>query len=260
MTSWMPKPPAVSKHAKRKRISRVGAAVLDLSLAIALPLATQASRLTKRGRGEGEQARKNAGRLTPAGGAFAIWAPIFAAVAAYGVQRVRHHDDTGNASAEALARASLVANILWSLNAQYRGFGWRSVALIGVSAATATAAVAKFAQGPQTAFARSAAHLLAPLAGWLSLATFANIEVTQGYTQSQSRRLVKPRTLLSMASAASAAGVTATRGDPYYMGAVAWGLGGIALKNAKGDPRLAVACVAAIMELAVAALAAGKAR
>lgn len=244
---------AVRKHSART--SGTASAILDLSLALALPLCTQMSRITGKGRDEVEQARAAQGPLTPAAGAFAIWAPIFVAVAAYGVQRVRFRNHPQDADAVALARASLVGNILWTLNAQYKGFGWQSAALLGVSAVTATAAVAKFAKHPRSAFARSATQLLAPLAGWLSVATFANVDTTQRYNDSRTQSLLKPRMLISGASAAAVAGVNSTRGNPLYAGAVAWGLGWIALKNVRTDPKLAVAAVTGMMEMAVATLA-----
>lgn len=243
---------APRKHADG---SQTASALLDLSLALALPLSTQIARLTGKGRDEVEQARASQGALTPASGAFAIWAPIFLSVAAYGVQRVRFRGHAQDGEALALARASLAGNILWSLNAQFKGFGWQSAALLGVSALTATAAVAKFAKHPRSAFARSAAQLLAPLAGWLSVATFVNVETSQRATDSRTQKLLKPRMLLSAASAAAVAGVTATRGNPLYAGAVAWGLGAIALKNARRDPKLAVAAVTGMMEMAVAVFA-----
>lgn len=235
--------------------SRRAAALLDLFLTIALPISTQVATLTGKGRPEVQQAREYEGPITPAPWAFVIWAPIFASLVAYGVQRNRSHADMQDREAEALARASLIGNILWSLNAQFEDLGWQSLALIGASAVTATGSVARFTRlGSQNSSARSASYLLAPLAGWLSVATFANLDATQRYTRSSSRKVLTPPIILALASASTIAGVVATKGNPLYSAAAAWGLGGIARKNAKGDRKLALIALTGLFAVAAATL------
>jgi hypothetical protein len=236
---------------ERTRSPRFKFALLDLFLTVALPLSTQIANVTGKGRPEVEQARETEGPITPATGAFAIWGPIFACLLVYGVQRTRSPEETEDSQAGALARVSLIGNLLWSLNAQYRDFGWQSLALIGASAATATGSVARYARlGGQDPSARRAGFLLAPLAGWLSVAAFANLEATQRFTQSSSQRVLTPPIILAMATASTVGGVVATKGNPLYSAAAAWGLGGIARKNAPRDSTLAAVALAGLAVVA----------
>lgn len=201
--------------------------VADLVLAAALPLSTQAARLTGHGRPETARARDAEGPITPAAGAFAIWAPIFGCLAAYGVQRIRLREDTR--AAHVLASAAMAASVAWNFDTQLAGINPASVGLIATSATTATAAVAAFERA-NTPLARAGRGLLAPFAGWLSVATFANLEAT---------KRMSPYALLGGATAAVLAGVEATRGNPLYAAAAAWGLGGIVVKHVRTRPRLA---------------------
>lgn len=243
----------MKQPATRERTARLPAALLDLGLAIALPLVTQISRVTGKGRPEVEQAREQEGPITPANGAFVIWAPIFVSALAYGVQRVRLRDELEDPRAEALARASLVGNILWSLNAQFRDFGWQSLALIAGSAATASGAVSRYTRAhPESDTARMNGYLLAPLAGWLSIATFANLETTQRATAARSQAILTPPVTLLLASAATLGGVAATNGNGAYAAAAGWGLAGIARKNVKTAPQLAGLAVTGLIAVATA--------
>lgn len=237
------------------RSSRLGEALLDLFLTALLPLSTQIATITGKGRSEVQQARETEGPITPVTGAFVIWAPIFTCLLAYGVQRARFRDEFADRQAEVLLRVSLIGNILWSLNAQFRDFGWQSLALIGASAATATGAVAKYAKlGEDNHLARIASYLLAPLAGWLSVATFANLDTTQRFAKSASQRVLTPPAILALASASTVGGIVATRGNPLYSIAAAWGLGGIAIKNARRAPKLAATAIAGLAAVTAATL------
>lgn len=243
----------MKQSADRKRSDRLPAALIDLGLTIALPLVTQVSVITGKGRPEVDQARELEGPITPANGAFVIWAPIFTCVLAYGVQRVRFRDELEDTRAETLVRASLIGNILWSLNAQFKDFGWQSLALIGGSAITASGAVARYARvHPENDLARSYSYLLAPLAGWLSVATFANLETTQRATGARSQDILTPPVTLLLAAAATVGGVAATKGNVIYSTAAAWGLAGIARKNAGSAPRLAALAAAGLIAVSIA--------
>ena len=237
----------------RAQSPRFRLALLDLFLTVALPLATQVATVTGKGRPEVEQARETEGPITPVTGAFTIWGPIFACLLAYGVQRVRSYDELENPPAEALIRASLAGNILWSLNAQFKDFGWQSLALIGASAATATGAVARYT-GPddRNDLSRRVSYLLAPLAGWLSIATFANLDATQRFTASPSQKVVTPPVILALATVSTLGGVVATKGNLVYSAAAAWGLGGIILRHARHQPKLAATASAGLATVAAA--------
>lgn len=226
--------------AKGKKPGRQARGWFDLALTIALPLSTQIAGWTGRGRSEVDQARETEGPVTPANGAFVIWGPIFASLIAYGAQRLSSAGDVEDKSARNLIRASLIGNILWSLNSQFKSFGWQSVALIGSSALTATASVALYERlGENDETAKRAANLIAPLAGWLSVATFANIDTTQRLTKSPSRSWLSADIIVPIAAMTAACGVVATRANPFYTIAAGWGLGGIALKNRRERPKLA---------------------
>jgi tryptophan-rich sensory protein len=243
----------MKQRADWQRSNRLPAALLDLGLAVALPLVTQVSSITGKGRPEVEQAHELEGPITPAGGAFVIWAPIFACVLAYGVQRVRFRDELGDSQAEARVRASLIGNILWSLNAQFKDFGWQSLALIGGSAIAATGAVSRYMRlQPENDQARSSSYLLAPLAGWLSVATFANLETTSRARGVRSQAILTPPVTLVLATAATAGGVAATQGNLVYSAAAAWGLAGIARKNAQTSTRLATLAVTGLVTVSIA--------
>lgn len=200
-----------------------------------------------------EQARESEGPITPANGAFVIWAPIFASVLAYGVQRVQLRDDLKEPRAEALARASLIGNILWSFNAQFRNFGWQGPALLGGPAVTATAATARYTRvRPESDQARRYGNLLAPLAGWLSVATFANLETTQRLTGARSQAVLTPPVTLLLASVTTLGGVAATTGNGAYAAAAAWGLAGVARKNVRNAPRLSALAVTGLVIVSIA--------
>lgn len=242
----------MTQRSETKGRNRLPAALLDLGLATALPLATQVSAITGKGRPEVEQARELEGPITPANGAFVIWAPIFTCLLAYGVQRVRLRDELEEPRAEALARASLIGNILWSLNAQFRDFGWQSLALIAGSAITSSAATSRYMRlRPESDLARRYSYLLAPLAGWLTIATFANLETTQRETGTRSKAILTPPVTLLLASAATIGGVAAARGNVAYAGAAAWGLAGIARKNVKNAPSLSALAVTGLVVVSI---------
>lgn len=244
----------MSAAARSDESSSLGSAFLDLALAIGLPLSTQLATWTGKGRSEVEQAREDEGPVTPTSSAFVIWAPIFAALIGYGIQRLRSHDELTDRRAEYLARASLIGNILWSLNSQFKDLGWQSLALIGVSATTATGAVARYERlSEDNPSAKTASYLLGPLAGWLTVASFANLDTTQRYTRSKSAEWLTPPVILTLASASTIAGVVATRANPAYTAAAAWGLGGILVKNAKREPKLAAMALAGILAVAATA-------
>lgn len=237
----------------------------QLALAVALPLTSRLHALvrSRRARPETVRARRAAGPATPAGPAFAIWAPLFAvnvAQAALRVTRDRRADPAFRRLGW-LTSAAYAFNIAWSVNAQLASLGWRSVALIGAGAATSIAAAAAAAGyerqarvGPDRE-ARLVSNAMAPLAGWLTVATFSNVEAALNTTQgrppqdAETRRAVA---LVAAAGGAAAVGSLATRGNLLYGGAAAWGLAGVVAKNRRTRP--AVASAAALGMLAVAGM------
>jgi hypothetical protein len=229
---------------------------VDLALTLAVPVSTRLSRWTGAGKSEVDRAREFEGVVSPPPAAFVIWAPIFAGLTCHALLKVVRPPAVPADSAAALLRVSLLGNLLWNLNAQFKDFGWQSVALIGASAATATAAVAGYERvGATDPTARNSARLIGPLAGWLSVATFANVETAQRYTRSPSESWLTPTALAGMAALTAAGGVVATRANAGYALAAVFGLGGIAVKNLHTRPRLGFTAVAGLVALSVLVLA-----
>jgi branched-subunit amino acid ABC-type transport system permease component len=217
---------------------REALSVTNLVLAAAQPLAAYAPRLTGRGVSEAERASKVDGPVSPAPGAFVIWLPLFATSLAHGARITRVHPRApGLRRANWLMSAAYSCNAAWSLQAQLRGLGWPSVAIISAAAASASAALVEAERVSHRSHdARLTASAVAPLAGWLTLATFANVEATLNETGGRPdgrRETQRSLALLSAACVTAGAISLASRGNPLYTAAVAWGLGGVTVRNAR---------------------------
>jgi hypothetical protein len=212
--------------------------VTNLVLAAAQPIAAYAPRLAGRGVSEAERASKVDGPVSPAPGAFVIWLPLFATSLAHGARIAR-----GQLRGPALRRATWLmsaaysCNAAWSIQAQLRGLGWPSVAIISTGAASASAALIESERVAHRSHdARMTARAVAPLAGWLTLATFANLEATLNETggrPDERRETQRSLALLSAACVSAGAIALASRGNPLYTAAVAWGLAGVTVRNAR---------------------------
>jgi len=257
-------------------------AIANLALASAQPLAAYVTKLTGRGVSEAERASAVDGPVSPVPGTFVIWLPLFATSIGYGARIARVRDRRVPPGSVAwLMSAAYSCNTVWSLQAQLRGLGWPSVAIILAAAGSASAALIgaerlaassreasprgaateaarREARVPEVASpetsslersvradlsneARAAAHAIAPLAGWLTLAAFANIEATLNETGRRPRRREEARRALALlggAQVAAAAIASASRGSPLYTAAVAWGLGGVVLRNLRAQNRV----------------------
>jgi hypothetical protein len=231
-------------------------AATTLALAAAQPLSTRMAQWTGRGKGEIEQAAATEGPVTPAGWAFVIWVPLFAGSLAYAttdLRRVRAGQATSDAAGW-WANAALVGNVAWSLNAQFRRLDEVSVALILGSASAATTSVAIAERDLAGEAGRAASRYVGPLAGWLCVAAFANIETTRNLRRGRPedgdavRRAVP---LLVAAATVGSAAAVVVRGNPLFALAACWGQVGIAVKalQRRQNP---VATAAAVGALAVA--------
>ncbi len=248
-------------------------AKLNLGLAIAMPLASQAYKVAgRRAAPERQRARRVQGPATPTGPAFAIWGPLFAVNVGHAALRALR-DRRGDVAFRRLGwltSAAYAFNIAWSVNAQLDRLGWRSVMLIGAGTATslaaASAAAAYDRQWRSDAGDREArwvSNAMAPLAGWLTVATFSNVEAALNTTQPRPRRDAETRRavgLVAAASVAAAAGAVATRGHPLYGAAAAWGLAGVVAKNRVARPAVAQAAGVGLLVLAAATFAGGRRR
>lgn len=216
---------------------RAGAfrAATTVTLAAAQPLSTRLAQWSGRGTPEVEQAVATEGPVTPAGGAFVIWAPLFAGNLAYAaaeVGRVRAGDTLAGAAGW-WANAALAGTVAWSLNSQFRRLDEVSVALILGSAGAATTAVALAERGRAGPSGRDLARSFGPLAGWLCVAGFANVETTLNLRRGRpqdDRAVRRAVSLIAAASTVGSAAAVAVRGNPLFALAACWGLGGIAVK------------------------------
>jgi uncharacterized membrane protein YfcA len=196
---------------------------------------TQAYRLSGSAQPEEARARAVEGPVTPDGAAFAIWGPLFVASALYaagsGGKQARR--------ADVLAGIAFGANSLWNILTQLRGLGWFSVAVITLAASGATGSMLAHVRR-QDRISWRQAKLIGGLAGWLSVALFANIEASLNSTTDKPPTDIEERRAAALVSVASAAAVSAnyfSRGNPAYALAAGWGLGGVAVKAAKQKHR-----------------------
>lgn len=210
-------------------------AATTFSLAAAQPLSTRLARWSGRGTPEVEQAAATEGPVTPAGGAFVIWAPLFVGNLAYATAeagRVRT-GDTSSGAAGWWVNAALAGNVAWSVNSQFRRLDEVSVALIFGSAAAATTAVALAERGRAGPAGRALAGSFGPLAGWLCVAGFANVETTLNLRRGRppdDQAVRRAVFLITAASTVGSVAAVAVRGNPLFALAACWGLGGIAVK------------------------------
>lgn len=235
------------------------------ALAVAQPVVTQAHRISGRARPDSEEAAAFAGPLTPPAGAFIIWLPLFVSSAVFGrgLQDPRRQDHTELATVEGLAATAFAADAAWSLTAQYRGLGWPSLALIGSAASSAIMAMVKAARHAHGSEGmRFAARWIGGLAGWLSVATFANIETTLNRQLGRPSPSAETRRAVALVSAAgilASVVAIAGRGNGAYAAGAGWGLGGVVVKALRQGNRPVLAAGAAAGAALLAATLTGRA-
>lgn len=229
---------------------------LGLLLALLQPPAGGFSALTGLGQPIGAMAAASRTAATPAGWAFAIWTPIFALSVAYCAWQAlpaNRADPLARRAGWPLA-ACFGLNVLWMLLAQTTGNGWHLVAVIaGVAAFAAAAWLGLRARGDGAGEGAGTRRLLRPLAGllagWVALAAFANVAGAARLGTGPGGT-APAAGLVALAGLATAALAWRGRGDPWFAGAVLWGLLAIAAVN---GARPAVLAAAAGAALAVAA-------
>lgn len=209
----------------------------NLFFAVAQPVAGQASRLFGGGEPIEERSAKARSPVTPADGAFAIWGPIFAAGLSHAVRTAARADEPLVRRTGWLTAAAYAGDTAWELWAQYRNVGWKSVAIIGATAGAANAAMLVAARAEPDEPGRALVlNSVAPLAGWLTVATAANLGGARLAEGGPADRPVQTRVAVALvagvATAASALAY-AGRGNPLYAGAAGWGLAGVAVRNVR---------------------------
>lgn len=203
--------------------------------------------------------------IVPAGYAFAIWAPIFLGSLTFAI-----HQALPPQWQQPLFRQigwftalAFLGCVLWNAAAKY-GPVLLTVPLLALIALALVGALAIAASAPPSGSGARFWLVMAPLglyAGWATLATFANISEVLPEYGFQRFGLGEPWwTLLLLAAvmATSALGFWLVGGNPFYAGAVLWGLVAIAVANLGGErdggPTIGLVAAAAAVLAAVALL------
>lgn len=165
----------------------------------------------------------------PFGPFFAIWLLIFASCFGFAL----HFAVQGGAPAVGwLAAALFAGNVWWERHVPRRGLDRISVAIIVLELALAIALLAMTARGAAAGWDWWLG--VAPLqlfAGWVSVATFANLSST---LKAEGRAVRAPALLLVAGALAATAAFWS--GSWPYAAAAAWGLAGAAVSaTLKGD-------------------------
>lgn len=252
----------------------------NLALTLVQPVAGQLAELTGWGQTMKERSHRSSGPVTPPDGAFAIWGPIFLATLALALRDIRDargarggdggphgagseaaapHRVSGTGSrSRLLAGLAYAGNTAWSLQSQFGGLGWSSVAIIMSTTTAASAAMLEAEHEGARQGAGVAALATGALAGWLTVAAFANLEATLNETRGRPRKAAETRrsvALVGGASSTAGALALASHGNLAYAAAACWGLGGVVVRNVrKRNTPVAAAAAAGVIALLGATL------
>lgn len=212
--------------------------ILNLILPPLLPLAGAVPELTGWGRSIAVVSNAHTTPVTPAGYAFVIWLPIFALAIAWGLWQAL---PAGRATplAQRLGWPLAVCfglNILWMLLIEFTGMGWHLVVVILAALASALVAFLLFVHDPgESGLGRTiAAPLVGLLAGWVSMASFANVGAAAHATALMAEGAAGSFTavLLLLAAGGFATAVVALIRDAlWYLIGAGWALIAILLAN-----------------------------
>ena len=213
--------------------------VLNLVLPLLQPLAGAMAPVFGIGMTMAEMSAASQTPVTPAAYAFSIWGVIFALAIAWGIwQALPANRDSVPARRLGWPLAGAFAcSILWMVLAALLGNGWHLVVVILLLLACALTAFFIARTEPRTGWADSwIVHPLTGLfAGWVAAASFANIAgaaLLSGAIRADGAAGTLAAILLLLAAAAVAIAVLWTaRGAPWFAGAFAWALAGIAYAN-----------------------------
>lgn len=219
----------------------------------------QLSRVTKSGKPIDVRAAETDNPVIPLAPAFAIWGPIFAANFAHAARTYTRRDDPLIRRTGWLSAAAFAGSTAWELWSQYRGIGWRSVGIILAPAVAANTAMLTAVNADEDEPSRDLVlNSMAPLAGWLTVATAADIASARVAEGGATGPITQTRAALAIVAATTAAASTlayTSRGEPRYAAAAGWGLAGIAVRNLKDRNRpVAVAALAGLAAVAGATL------
>ena len=196
--------------------------------------------------------------VTPAGYAFAIWGVIFAAALVFAVFQLRppRQDAVGRVRIPfALACA---ANAAWEVYVQFRAIDVVSVAIIAGGLAAALVALARAGPLAERRWTTPGVIVFAAtglMAGWLSVAAFANVAAVlagEGFGSGP----WMPAVLIAAASVLAAIVAWRSPGRIWVALAAGWGLAAVVVRNlAEGGSGVAVwAALAGIATVALSTL------
>ena len=203
--------------------------------------------------------------VTPAGYAFAIWGVIFAGCLAYAVYQAlpRHREDRFLRRVGWFTAAAFLGNTLWGVECQLYGFTWLTVVIIVGTLAASGLACRELAPVRRALTSTEYWCVFVPvnlLAGWLSVAAFANIAAACQAHGLGSLGLSATNFAIVLIAAAGLFGVAVTvrTQGRWYAAAVVWGLIGIMVANQAADNPVVVLTAGGVAVVVLAGLYAGQ--
>ncbi|WP_160000259.1 hypothetical protein [Roseomonas sp. 18066] len=248
--------------------------LLNILLPLAQPLVGAMAPLFGIGHTQAVMSAASQTPVVPAGYAFTIWSLLFALSIAWGIWQLLPSMGRESEAARRLGwplAATFGFSILWMLLSQLTFNGWHLVAvmLCVLVAALSAFFVNRRIDHRATPSPRVERWLLRPLlgllAGWVSVATFANIAgaaVVSGFFPAEGAGLTVAAVLILLACGGLVLTVLwVARGSAWYAAAVAWALVAILYANTLGrDFNLGVAITAGALLAVVLAMAWQRAR
>ncbi|MFC3124304.1 hypothetical protein ACFOD4_04455 [Pseudoroseomonas globiformis] len=248
--------------------------LLNLLLPMAQPLVAMMAPVFGIGHTQAEMSARSQTAVVPAGYAFSIWGLLFALSIAWGIWQVLPDGGKNSIVARRLGwplALAFAGSILWMVLSQLTENGWHLVLVMFVVLAGSLAAFFANRQLLHSGQARGwpelwiVRPLVGLLAGWVSVATFANIAgaaLLSGAIVADGAAGTFAAVLLLLAAGGFTLGVLwAAHGSPWYAAAVAWAMLAILYANTvERELDLAVALVAGALALIVVAMAWQRAR
>ncbi|WP_245603613.1 TspO/MBR family protein [Intrasporangium oryzae] len=199
--------------------------------------------------------------IAPAGPAFSIWTPIYLGLLGYTIWQALPSNATRERTRATgwLAAASMVLNAVWLLVTQ-QGWIWLSVVVIALLAAVLGTLVSRLTRERASgAWERVLVDVtFGTYLGWVSVATAANVTaalVQSGVDLGSVLNQVAAVLVVAVAALIGVFLASGLGGRWSVAGAMAWGLGWIAVGRFTDEPRSVVTGIAAAAA-AVAVLAA----
>lgn len=203
--------------------------------------------------------------VTPAGYAFAVWGVIFFGCLAYAVYQAlpSHRHDPLLRRVGWLTAGAFLCNSLWSVECQVNGLTWLTVAIILTALGLSVAACVRLAPVRRGLTPSQYWLLVVPvnlLAGWLSVATAANVAAACQANGLGSLGMSPTNFAVVLVAAAGlfAVAVTVRTQGLWYAAAVVWGLIGVMVANGAAENPAVVLTAGGVAVVVLAGLYADK--